>query len=117
MIFVAVASHDYITLSALGAFLANNVTAIVKSQGDLFIQACSSLGYKKLERPILFEVYSIVMFMAGILLVTISVDLCNFIGLLIGGSHDSSLNEQLYEFIHSFSQQFHTSTLKSLILW
>ena len=53
-------------------FLANNVTIIVKSHGELFIHACSSLQYKKIERPVSFEVCSTVLFMAGVLLVGIA---------------------------------------------
>jgi len=64
-------------------FLANNVTAIVKSHGDLFVRACSSLGYKKIERPVSFEVCSTVLFMAGVLLVGIA-DLNFKVACLVG---------------------------------
>jgi hypothetical protein len=53
-------------------FLANNVVIIVKSRGRLFVDACSSLGYKKVERPVFVEVCSTVIFMAGVLLVGIA---------------------------------------------
>lgn len=53
-------------------FLANNVTVIVESYGRLFVQACSSQGYKKAERPVLLEVLSTLVFMTGVLLLGIA---------------------------------------------
>lgn len=53
-------------------FLANNVTLIVQSQGDLFVQACSNLKYTKRERPPKLEVLSTVIFMGGVFLVGIA---------------------------------------------
>lgn len=50
-------------------FLANNVTLIVKSHGNLFVNACSSLYYKKIERPLFFEACATTTFMIGVLLV------------------------------------------------
>ena len=53
-------------------FLANNVTVIVKSDKDLFVKACSSLNSKKLEKPVLSEILSTLIFMAGVLLLGIA---------------------------------------------
>lgn len=50
-------------------FLANNVTVIVESHGKLFVDACSNLGYNKLEKPLPLEIISTLIFMMGILLV------------------------------------------------
>jgi hypothetical protein len=53
-------------------FLANNVTVIVKSPAPMFIKACSSKEYKKMERPTVFQVFATLMFMIGILLIGIA---------------------------------------------
>ena len=53
-------------------FLSNNVTVIVKSYGNLFVDACSTLKYNKEERPVLIEICATVIFMAGVLLVGIA---------------------------------------------
>ena len=49
-------------------FLANNVTIVVKSTGDLFRQGVSSIFCEKLEKPVVVEMLTILIFMAGVLM-------------------------------------------------
>jgi hypothetical protein len=53
-------------------FLANNVTVIVKGPSSLFVQACSSREYRKMERPTIVQVVATLMFMMGVLLIGIA---------------------------------------------
>ena len=53
-------------------FLANNVTILVKSPGDLFRQGVSSIFCEKLEKPVVVEILTIIIFMAGVLMVGFS---------------------------------------------
>jgi hypothetical protein len=53
-------------------FLANNVTILVKSSGDLFKQGVSSIFCEKLEKPVFVEMLTILIFMAGVLMVGFS---------------------------------------------
>lgn len=53
-------------------FLANNVTIIVKSDKRLFVETCSNLSCRKLEKPVLSESLSTLIFMAGVLLLGIA---------------------------------------------
>jgi hypothetical protein len=52
--------------------LANNVTVIVESPSTLFVKACSSRGYKKMERPTMTQVLATQFFMIGVLLVGVA---------------------------------------------
>jgi hypothetical protein len=53
-------------------FLANNVTVLVKSPGDLFREGVSSIFCEKLEKPVVVEILTILIFMAGVLMVGFS---------------------------------------------
>jgi len=53
-------------------FLANNVTILVKSPGDLFRHGVSSIFCEKLEKPVVVKMLSILTFMAGVLMVGFS---------------------------------------------
>lgn len=50
-------------------FLANNVIVIAESPSTLFVKACSSREYRKMERPTLVQVFATLFFMIGILLI------------------------------------------------
>ena len=53
-------------------FLANNVTVIVEAPASVFIKACSSKEYNKMERPTIIQVFATLMFMMGVLLIGIA---------------------------------------------
>ena len=53
-------------------FLANNVTIVVQSPGLLFKQAVSSIDCEKLEKPVVVEMLTILLSMAGVLMVGFS---------------------------------------------
>ena len=53
-------------------FLANNVTILVKSPRRLFIQGVPSTFCEKLEKPVVVEMLTILIFMAGVLMVGFS---------------------------------------------
>ena len=53
-------------------FLANNVTVIIEAPAPLFIKACSSKEYKKMERPTITQVFATLFFMMGVLLIGIA---------------------------------------------
>jgi len=53
-------------------FLANNVTIVVQSHGNLFKQAVSSIDCEKLEKPVVVEMLTILISMAGVLMVGFS---------------------------------------------
>ena len=53
-------------------FLANNVTVLVKSSGDLFREGVSSIFCEKLEKPVVVEILTMLIFMAGVLMVGFS---------------------------------------------
>jgi hypothetical protein len=47
-------------------FLANNVTLVVKSPSPVFIKACASQEYAKVERPTMVLVVSTLFFLMGV---------------------------------------------------
>jgi len=53
-------------------FLANNVTVMVESPSRLFVKACSTRDYKKMEKPIMTKVFATLLFMMGVLLIGIA---------------------------------------------
>jgi len=53
-------------------FLANNVTILVKSSGDIFREGVSSISCEKSEKPVVVEILTILIFMAGVLMVGFS---------------------------------------------